>query len=105
MDGINESYWVGTDLKFAIEIKAEGFDMDDDDYEMMLRCGSKEVAVTKDDIVESDDGLKLLLIDTTQFTSGTIRLVVTARVPDDDFETGVRREVGVMDLCTIKLTY
>lgn len=101
-----DKYWIGTDLKFAISIKANGFDMDDNDYEITLCCGSKRVPVAKSDIVDGEDEqgepTHFLLIDTTQFPSGVLRIVVTAKVPDDDFETLVRREVWAKDLCIIK---
>ena len=99
---INDHYWVGTDLKFAIEITADGFDMDDDDYSIVLRCGLKTMELTKSDIVEGGNGEHLLLVDTTQFPSGTLRMVVYAKVPDEDYDSNVRREVAVKDLCIIK---
>lgn len=97
-----ERYFVGTDLKFAIDITADGFSMDSDDYSMVLVCGNKQVTVTKADIKEDDGGVHYLMIDTNQFPAGMLRLVVTARVPDTDFTGGIRREVDMLDLCLIK---
>ncbi len=96
-----DKYFVGTDLKFAITINCEGFDMDSDEYELQLRCSNKKVTLQKSDIVLGDQGEHYLLVDTTQFPSGTLRLIVTAKVPDDDFDNGIRREVGRIDLCYI----
>lgn len=100
---MDEKYWIGTDLKFAFTIKADGFSMEDDDYDLILCCGTKQVQLTKNDIVEGDEeGTYFLLIDTTQFPSGTVRIVARAKVPDDDFDSGVRREVAVKDLCVLR---
>ena len=104
-----EMYYVGTDLKFAINITAEGYDMVEDDYEILLVCGLTKVQVAKNDIVDGEDEegnpTHFLLIDSTQFPSGTLRLVVYAKVPDDDFDSGVRREVNALDICVIKHPY
>ena len=97
-----EIYYIGTNLKFAITITAEGFLMDDDNYVCTLCCGSKRVEVKKDDIVEGEKGQKYMLIDTKQFPSGTLRWVVTASVPDSDYVEGYRNEVEAKDLCILK---
>lgn len=99
---MEEKYWIGTDLKFAITITADGFSMDDDDYEITVGNGSKQVVVEKAKIVNGANGEHLLLLDTTQFPSGTIHIVVSAKVRDNDFDTGVRREVWAKDLCLIQ---
>ena len=100
-----ERYYIGTDLKFAITITADGFDMASDDYACELLCGFKKVTVKKDDIVTGVDGESYLLVDTTQFPSGTLRWVVTASVPDGDYAKGYRNEVDATDLCIIKHPY
>ena len=97
-------YYVGTDLKFAIDITAEGFDMFNDNYSIELVCGNKRVEVPKSSIVDGG-GNYYLLVDTTQFPPGTLRMIVYADVPDADFSTGVRREVEAVDLCIIRRTY
>lgn len=99
---VEEKYYVGTDLKFAIDITADGFDMGSDDYTCTLSCGSQRVVVSKSDITEDENGQHYLLIDTTQFPSGVLRWVVTASVPDGDFVKGYRNEVEAIDLCEIK---
>ena len=96
-------FYIGNDLKFNIDISADGFDMDDDNYEILLRCGSKKVVVSKEDIVE-DDNNHYLLVDTSTFPSGLLQMIVTAFVPDSDFDSGTRREVGKIDLCYIHHT-
>lgn len=99
------SYYVGTDLKFKIDITAEGFDQTQDDFEIKVVCGSKTQIITQDDIVEDEDG-QYILIDTSQFNTGLVKLIVTAKVPDENFNefpwNGYRREVTVHELCYIK---
>ena len=97
-----ESYYVGTDLKFELDITASGFDMAEDDYEITLVSNNRSYDVESKDIVTSTDGKQYLLVDTTKFPSGLIKMVVTAYVPDDDFPNAVRREVTKADLCYIK---
>ena len=97
----NEAYYVGTDLKFALRINAQGFSQDEDDYDITLVCGNKKINITKDDIVRGEDNEHYLLVDTSQFSPGLVRAIVTAKVPDEDFPTGVRREVDRKDLCYI----
>lgn len=95
-----EKYYIGTDLKFALDITGEGFSMDDDDYEIELSCGNKKVPVSKQEVIDaSDEDGYYLLVDSSKFPSGTLHMVVTAYVPDNSFKTKVRREVMSMDLC------
>ena len=49
---MEEKYYIGTDLKFLINIEAEGFSMDDDDYEIELRCNNRTARVEKEDSVD-----------------------------------------------------
>ena len=79
-----DRYYLGSDLKFKIEITASGFDQATDDYTIDLYCGNKKIAYTKADIVEQD-GNYYLLVDTSLLRPGTMKLVITAMVPDDTF--------------------
>ena len=99
-----ESYYVGTDLKFKLEVKGAGFDQAKDDYDVTLVCNGHKETVSNDDIVIGDGNIFLLLVDTTRFGNGMLSAVITAKVPDDDFDVGFRREVDVINLCTIKRT-
>lgn len=96
-----DRYYLGSDLKFKIEITASGFDQSTDDYTIDLYCGNKKIAYTQADIVEQD-GEYYLLVNTSLLKPGTMKLVITAMVPDDAFESGVRREIEVINIGTIK---
>lgn len=97
-----EGFYIGTDLKFKIDIKAEGFDMEFDDFSIMLKCGNDTLDLPDECIVSDGDGGYYILVDTSVFTSGPLQMIVTAYVPDDDFPTGIRHEVVKVDLCRIK---
>ena len=99
---MKDSYYIGTDLKYLIQIEAEGFSMDDDNYTIVLRCNGREITVPKEDIVEGDNDDHYLLVDTSQFGSGMLKMIVYAEVPDDNFSDGARTEVASFDLCELK---
>lgn len=93
-----DQYYIGTDLKFLLTITGEGFDMTTDNYDVSFICGDDHQDYTQDDVVDG-----YLIVDSTKFKTGTLRVVVTAYVPDEDFqETGVRREVMSRVLCQLK---
>lgn len=96
-----DRYYLGSDLKFKIEITASGFDQATDDYTVDLYCGNKKVSYTRADIVEQE-GDYYLLVNTSLLKPGTMKLVITAMVPDDTFTSGVRREVEVKTIGVVK---
>lgn len=93
-------YYIGTDLKFRLEIEADGFSQADDDYEIRLECGDSSLTIPKSEIVEGADGF-YMLVDSSMLESGLVKMIVLAKVNDDDFEKGYRREVAVANLCYI----
>lgn len=99
---MNNSYYIGTDLKFLISIEAEGFSMDEDDYTIVLKCNGRQVTVGKDAIVEGSQGEHFLLVDSSQFGSGLLTMTVYADVPDEDFPDNSRTEVATMELCELR---
>ena len=96
-----EKYYIGTDLKFKIEITASGFNQGTDEYTIDLYSGTRQISVTQDDIVE-DNGEYFLLVPTSSLKPGVLKMVVTAKVPDDDFPAGYRNEVTVQNLAYLK---
>lgn len=96
-------FYTGTDLKFKIDIKADGFDMEYDDFCVALKYGNGIIEVPKENIVNDGEGNYYMLVDTSNFRGcGLVSMIVTAYVPDEDFPTGIRREVAKIDLCVIK---
>lgn len=96
-----DRYYLGSDLKFKIEITASGFNQATDEYHIDLYCGNKKISYTQADIYE-EGGNYYLLVNTDLLKPGTMKLVITALVPDDSFESGVRREVEVKNIGVIK---
>ena len=43
-----------------------------------------------------------MILDTSELGVGTFSIIVTAYIPDEDFEHCIRREVGRADLFTVQ---
>jgi hypothetical protein len=112
---MQEQYYIGTDLKFCITITGEGFSQDDDDWEAKIVCNNKAITYEKvgtdpdswKGVITDGNGNYYIMVDTTQFQTGLVKMIVTAYVPDQDFDESsegdcIRREVAVQDLCYIK---
>lgn len=99
-----ERAWVGTGLKFAVNITAEGFSMEEDDFKVEFRCGRKSLEFSKEDMSIGEDGTFIVNVDTSLLGAGTLSVITTAYVPDDDWEGGVRKEVDKQDILYIKET-
>ena len=97
----NETTYFGEELKYRVDIQADGFDMDENDYEIELSCGSKRKTITKSDILRDIDGNHYIAIDTADFKRGDLYATVYAYVPDDDFPDGLRTEMDKKRLTTI----
>ncbi len=92
-------YYVGEDLKFKITLTADGFDQGTDNYEIDFYCGDNSVRhYTQADIKTGTDGDYYLLIDTSGMQPGVMRMVITAYIPDSDFEDNTRKEVESISL-------
>jgi hypothetical protein len=90
--------WVGTDLKFAINIICEGFVMDEDDFKIVLVNGKRKLEFNKDDLVEND-GTWYLCFNSEDIGAGDIDMITYAYVPDGDFKDGYRTEIYKSVLC------
>jgi len=99
-------------LKYLLEITASGFDMDTDNFEVTLKRGSKSLTFTKEDMVAEEytdivDNISItkhhyyVCFDSSYFGNGVISAVVTAWIPDDDFEGGLRRIVDKFDIINV----
>lgn len=91
--------WVGTALKYKVEITAEGFSMDEDDFEIEVRRGKESVIYQKSDLLihEPEDPEAeteyYLPVDTEALGPGRYEVITRAYVPDDDWEGGLRTEI------------
>ena len=108
-----DSAFVGTELKYLLEIEAEGFDMDTDFFEVTLKRGSKQLVLHREDMpVEEYSVVKdnitivkhhyYVCFDSAYFGTGLITVVVRADVPDADFPDGSRTIIDKFDLINIQ---
>ena len=90
---MQDQVFVGTKLKFAITISSPGFDISEDDFTVDIRRGAKMLHFEKDDLVVDENGKYYVCFDTTELGGGIIEAIITAFVPDEDFDDGIRTEV------------
>lgn len=90
----DELTYEGTDLKILVTLTATGFDMDEDDWRIGIKCRNKVVKViTKEEAIRKEDGW-FITVSAEDLKPGTIEIVGYADIPDDDFESEIRREVA-----------
>jgi len=100
-----ESVYIGTELKFLITIEADNFDMATNDFTVEIVRGPNHQFFTKADLVDevyTEDEQEMhhyyVCFDTASLGYGDVYAVVTAYVPDMDFDDGLRTEVYVVAL-------
>lgn len=97
-----EQVFIGTELKYLVEITATGFSMEDDDFHIVVSVGNKKATYNKTDLLVDEEDNYYLAIDTSLFKKGDLYATLYAYVPDDDFPDGLRTEVNVQKLTTLK---
>lgn len=96
--------YLGTELKFVVTITAGGFDMDQDDFNVVFKntTNGNTIELAKSDLV-NDGEFYYALVNTEDLGTGYVNVVTTAYVPDADFDDGKRTEVNVIyELVNIK---
>lgn len=115
----------GTKVKFAINIEAQGFSMDTDDFDIEVistresvrgyknpeRGTSNDLVIyndittaspTGDDSASSEAGDIVskwyAILDTSKLSVGQLRVVATAHIPDINVDGGIRTELAVARL-------
>jgi len=108
-------FYKGTEIKFIINLEAEGFSMDDDDFDIEVvspksrvkgckrtpREDGPDVMIFKDaDLVSSDSsssgdpgGTWCAIAETKDLDIGELRVIATAYIPDANANDGIRVEV------------
>jgi hypothetical protein len=104
--------FLGTELKLNIKIDPipkhlnqeieEGDDkewnMEDYDFEVEIFCSPrKTITITKDEAIPVDKNNYIVLINTEDIGTGTMKVKVIAHIPDGDFVDQTRTEVQVED--------
>lgn len=95
--------YLGEENKFAINLQADGFSMDDNDFELEVTNSKSSVKGNKGNTL-GDTGLRIFkedttwygIIDTSKFTgSGELKVIATAFIPDGNADDGVRKAIAV----------
>ena len=98
----NDSTYIGTRLKYVLEIAAQGFSMEKDRFCVDICRGPNTLHFDKLDLEFDDDGNYYVCFDSLALGTGKVYAVVTAYVPDTDYPDGFRKEVQKIDLLQIK---
>ena len=105
----------GTEARFTIDLEAEGFSMDEHDFDIEVvspkgsvkgskRAGKRadsEVVIFKDtdiDSSDSDDGVWCAIAETKNLSVGELRVIATCYIPDANANDGIRIEVAPSSL-------
>lgn len=96
---INESPFIGTELKLNIHIEPIGdTTMDDYNFEVEVYCSPKRpIIIPKANAIRIDSDNYVVLVDTNVVGAGDLKCKVTAQVPDGDFQDLLRTEVVCID--------
>lgn len=94
---MNDKVYVGTERKWKITASATGFSLDTDDWNVTITRGKTSKTFQKDECVHGQDGW-YVTYNTADFGAGMYYAVLTAYVPDNDFDDGTRTEVKKFDL-------
>ena len=101
----------GDEKKFAIELTAPGFNIDNDDFDIEVKSpkvslkASKGASTEQLVIFSETSGSKKVwyaIVDTTTLSTGDINVIATAHIPDANANDGIRRESAVAVLGTLK---
>lgn len=93
---------IGSELKYAIEITAQGFSMDDDDFTVYIMKGRNIVKEYAKSDLKVENGTYLLCINTEEVGLGSFDVAAKAEVPDDHFEDGFRTEIERVQAFSVK---
>lgn len=112
-------YYKGDEIKVAIQLGAEGFSMDTDDFDLEVKSGktsiyghkgaevdpSSDIVIFKE-TVEQEEGEPVsawyAIIDTANLATGQMRMIATAHINDANANDGDRKSIAVVLLGTLK---
>ena len=98
-----QGYYIGEDLKFKIAISANGFSQSTDNYDIDIYCGEQCLSFNQDDVIEDNGNFFLPVPTSNIITPGTLKMVIKAYVPDQDFEDGYRTEIAVKTFGNLRI--
>lgn len=92
--------YLGTKLKYLLDIEGDGFDMDTEDFEVSFIGGTGDIDISKEQMVTDGKGKYYVLVDTNLLGVGVVKAIITAHIHDVDFPGEVRDEVYVIGKLT-----
>ena len=109
------NFFKGSEIKFTINLQAEGFSMDEDEFDIEVASprssvvGHKtpggedptDVVIFKETVTpEQGDPVDVwyAIVDTQNLNVGDMRVIATAYITDSDANDGVRNEIAVASL-------
>lgn len=94
MCDMKEGIFNGSDLKLNVSFDVgNGMTMDDVDFDCTFSVGSKKFLIPKSGLVRLDSQNYLACIRANQLMRGQVICEVKVKVPDTDFDDGIRNEV------------
>ena len=99
---MQDQVFVGTKLKYAITVTSPGFNIAEDDLKVEIRRGEKSIILNKEDLIVDENDQYYVCFDSAELGSGKVEAIITAFVPDDDFNDGIRTEVTKIDLVNLR---
>lgn len=119
-------FYKGDEIKFAINLEAPGFDMNNDDFDIEVKSGNTIVKGYKNppsgtttpalvifkETSEPQEGEEgeatsqwYAIVDTATLATGTMRAIATAYIVDANANDGVRKNIAVQSLGQLKDAY
>lgn len=94
--------FLGTELKYSLNINSPGFSMASDEFEAVVEGNGGNITFHKSDFPTDASGNYYLCFNTRDFGAGPISVTITAHVPDAHFPDGFRDEVvKISNLITV----
>ena len=107
------NYYRGAEIKFKLELEAEGFDMDRDDFKIDVVSGNTKISGDKwnsqaSDTTIPEEARQAVIIfrdpalsdssNTTTLAVGDMKLVAWAYVPDGNADDLIRTDIAVTSI-------
>ena len=97
----NDEIYIGTKLKYLLEIGCSGFNMDEDRFTVDIMRGPNTIHLEKEDLEMDENGCWYVCFDTMELGTGVVTAKVTAYVTDTDYPDEIRTEVQKIKLVNI----
>lgn len=104
-----QTFYKGDEIKFAIELTATGFSMNDNNFDIEVSSPAGSVKASKN-APSSDNSLVIFketegetdtwygIVNTSNLGTGSLRVIATAHVPDANAPEGIRHQSDIQKL-------